>query len=279
MGGGGAQNQQNAITQQGLQQSAEQFQASQADKARMNALEAPAIANYQSLISGDPAVATAAAQPIISNVTSGYNAAKESIFNTVAPGAGRDYALAQLPVQANAAISSGITSQTLAAYDKLANLGAGLGSFSLQELGAGSNLLGQASNSNQSVMSAQEQSKASTMGFLGQIVGGVAGNSGLFKSDRRLKQNIVSAPDMLDRLRRVRLVEFDYIDGGTDQLGVIAQELMPIFPDAVSTGADGYLQVDYARLYTASLKALQELATIVDEQKEKISYLMNYAVQ
>ena len=42
--------------------------------------------------------------------------------------------------------------------------------------------------------------------------------------------------------------EFKHLVGNQPTLGVIAQEAMELFPEAVSMHADGYLQVDYSRI-------------------------------
>lgn len=74
-------------------------------------------------------------------------------------------------------------------------------------------------------------------------LGGLAGIGSLF-SDRRLKRNI----------RRVGthpcgvpLYEFEYIWGGARRIGVIADEVLRVNPDAVGERA-GYLTVNYAAL-------------------------------
>jgi hypothetical protein len=64
-------------------------------------------------------------------------------------------------------------------------------------------------------------------------------------SDSRLKEAIVP----LKRLANgIELYRFRY--KGTDQpyVGVMAQQVEPLVPDAVSRGSDGYLRVDYGRL-------------------------------
>ena len=64
-------------------------------------------------------------------------------------------------------------------------------------------------------------------------------------SDARLKRDIV----FLGRLDGgVELVSFRYAAGGEKWVGVIAQQVAALRPDAVLRGSDGYLRVDYARL-------------------------------
>ena len=99
-------------------------------------------------------------------------------------------------------------------------------------------------------------------------------------SDEDLKENVVSLPSsVLDDIKDVNVVNFDFDcsvnifvqSGGTyscnesdTQTGVIAQQLQTIFPDLVFAGADGYLRVNYEGLSLYNLKAVQELANIID---------------
>jgi Chaperone of endosialidase len=64
-------------------------------------------------------------------------------------------------------------------------------------------------------------------------------------SDIRLKRDIV----VVGRLENgIRLCRYRYIWGDQVYVGVMAQEVAEIVPDAVVYGDDGYLSVDYARL-------------------------------
>lgn len=65
-------------------------------------------------------------------------------------------------------------------------------------------------------------------------------------SDMRLKEAIVP----LARLDNgIGLYRFSYKGhDGTAYVGVLAQEVQSIVPEAVSRGRDGYLRVDYERL-------------------------------
>ena len=69
----------------------------------------------------------------------------------------------------------------------------------------------------------------------------------------------------LERLRLVRGVSFEWkqeVQPGSRQreLGVIAQEVEAVFPDAVATGEDGFKLVDYAGLVAVLIEAVKELS-------------------
>lgn len=88
-----------------------------------------------------------------------------------------------------------------------------------------------------------------------------------FNSDRRLKRDIVDAPPLLDRAMKVQVRNFRWKDGPEDSkamIGVIAQELQPLFPDMVSETEnpetkEKSLSVGYGDFGVIAIKAIQEL--------------------
>jgi len=75
--------------------------------------------------------------------------------------------------------------------------------------------------------------------------GGRGGGGGARRSDMRVKHDIVRLGWLDDGLGFYRFV---YNGGHTAYVGVMAQEVQKIAPQAVSRDADGYLRVDYERL-------------------------------
>jgi hypothetical protein len=75
--------------------------------------------------------------------------------------------------------------------------------------------------------------------------GGIAAGVSLPESDSRLKRDI-SLVGELDS--GVGLYRYRYLWSDTIYVGVVAQEVAAVMPEAVQRGADGYLRVDYARL-------------------------------
>jgi hypothetical protein len=108
------------------------------------------------------------------------------------------------------------------------------------------------------------------------------GDSNLdYPSDVRLKKDIVDVEPVLDRMMQVQFRRFHWKDN-TDpnaklQLGVIAQELQPLFPDLVTKGADpeGYLSVGYGDFATIACKSLQEYKTSNDANVDEIQSLID----
>jgi hypothetical protein len=81
--------------------------------------------------------------------------------------------------------------------------------------------------------------------FLGmQMGGGKAGGFNNLFSDIRLKKNIKKISTRSDGLN---VYEFEYIWGGGRQVGLMAQEVQGVYPDAVSESG-GYLMVNYSKV-------------------------------
>jgi hypothetical protein len=95
-------------------------------------------------------------------------------------------------------------------------------------------------------------------------------------SDKRLKENITPIANALEKVRSLTGVEFDWkeetksVHGyeGHD-VGVIAQDVQAVLPEAVRTNDTGYLSVRYEKMIALLIEANKELATRV-EQLEKL---------
>jgi hypothetical protein len=82
-------------------------------------------------------------------------------------------------------------------------------------------------------------------GFGGGGRGGGGRGGGGRRSDMRLKHDIVLLGRLGDGLGYYRFV---YKGGHTAYVGVMAQEVQTVLPEAVTRGADGYMRVSYDRL-------------------------------
>ena len=112
----------------------------------------------------------------------------------------------------------------------------------------------QASSAQGGAALAQAGTKASG-GMFGDLLSGAAQAAasyyGAKASDKKLKTNIQKVgqlPSGLPTYTWDWKEEFKHLVGNQPTLGVIAQEAMEVFPEAVSMHADGYLQVDYSRI-------------------------------
>lgn len=83
-------------------------------------------------------------------------------------------------------------------------------------------------------------------------------------SDVRLKTDIETITGALDRVRKLRGVTFSRRETGNRGVGLIAQELASIVPEAVMTHEDGLLSVAYGNLVGVLIEAVKDLADKVE---------------
>ncbi len=101
----------------------------------------------------------------------------------------------------------------------------------------------------------------------------------IYNSDRRLKENIREIPDALDRVLRLHGVLYDWKNRdstreGSDQLGLLAQEVEQVFPEAVATDPhSGLKSVAYGNLISPLIEALKEQHEMIRQQKREIDEL------
>jgi predicted acyltransferase (DUF342 family) len=81
-----------------------------------------------------------------------------------------------------------------------------------------------------------------------------------FTSDQRLKDNVVSIEDPLTKVLSISGNTYTWNEKsgkeGTD-IGVIAQEVMEVLPEAVTTRDNGYLAVDYHKIVPLLIEAIK----------------------
>ena len=96
-------------------------------------------------------------------------------------------------------------------------------------------------------------------------------------SDQRLKTNIVTLGNALQAINSIRGVRFEYKDqkkyAKGPKIGVIAQELVKVFPEMVTKGADGFFKVDYTQLTAVLIQAVKEQQTMMHQQQVEIDGL------
>jgi hypothetical protein len=121
-------------------------------------------------------------------------------------------------------------------------------------------------------------SSSKTTGAL-VVTGGVGISGALFvggditafdTSDQRLKDNIVPIPDALNKVLSISGNTFDWNEKsgkeGTEA-GVIAQEILEVLPEAVTTRDNGYLAVHYEKLVPLLIEAIKELKEEINQLK------------
>ena len=93
-------------------------------------------------------------------------------------------------------------------------------------------------------------------------------------SDQRLKDNITPIDDPLTKVLSISGNTFNWNEksnkSGHD-VGVIAQEVLEVLPEAVTTRDNGYLAVDYHKVVPLLVEAIKELSAKVENLEQKLS--------
>lgn len=100
-------------------------------------------------------------------------------------------------------------------------------------------------------------------------------------SDERLKRNIQTLPHALNTVTCLRGVSYEWkpdesgerIFPPGQQIGVVAQEVRSVVPQAVVEQSDGYLAVDYTRLVPLLIEGMKEQQRTIELQNERIANL------
>jgi hypothetical protein len=87
-------------------------------------------------------------------------------------------------------------------------------------------------------------------------------------SDARWK-DVTGEARGLEVINKLNPVSFNWKETGTADEGLIAQEVQEHIPNVVHEGNNGYLQMDYSKLVTPLVKAIQELSAEIEELKKK----------
>ena len=95
-----------------------------------------------------------------------------------------------------------------------------------------------------------------------------------WSSDERLKDNITPIDNPLTKVISISGNTFDWNDksnkSGND-VGLIAQEIEKVLPEAVITRDSGYLAVDYHKIVPLLVEAIKELSGKVEALEQKLS--------
>jgi hypothetical protein len=123
-----------------------------------------------------------------------------------------------------------------------------------------------------------------------------AGDITAYSSDRRLKENIITISNPIDKLLRLRGVYYDWKDGldklgffpkQKHDIGVIAQELELVVPEAIksapfdtgingeSTSGENYKTVQMEKIIPILIEAMKEQQSQIEDLKLQIKNLEN----
>jgi len=116
-----------------------------------------------------------------------------------------------------------------------------------------------------------------------------------YASDYRLKENIRSIENPIEKILKIRGVNYRWKDEvedlgfsptKKDDIGVIAQEILEVIPEAVrpapfdyingsSVSGENYLTVQYEKIVPLLIESIKELNQKVEDQQSLINSLIN----
>lgn len=106
------------------------------------------------------------------------------------------------------------------------------------------------------------------------VNGSVAGTSAYNNlSDARFKKNVATVSGALEKISKIRGISYEWNEKGHSQfkfsdrreLGVLAQEVEKVFPEAVSADKRGFKSVAYSMLTAPLIEAVKELNAKLDK--------------
>ena len=140
------------------------------------------------------------------------------------------------------------------AWNYVSNLTQGLGA-SLNVLGNNSFSFQQSGNENASV----------------DPNGNMTANNFFSVSDERYKKNISTLTDAGSMLKQIRGVRFDWLRDGSSDIGVIAQEVYKVMPEAIVSTNNNMLTVAYTKIIPLLIETIKDLQLRVEVLESKSS--------
>jgi len=92
-------------------------------------------------------------------------------------------------------------------------------------------------------------------------------------SDERLKTNINLIEQSLSKIEQIRGVTFNYIDNNHASVGVIAQDVEKVLPQAVSIDEEGYKAVHYNGVIGLLVEAVKQQQLQIEDLQNQINEL------
>lgn len=103
-------------------------------------------------------------------------------------------------------------------------------------------------------------------------------------SDERYKKDITQITDALQNLMKIRGVKYSWRTDefkeknftSDTQVGVIAQDIEPYFPELVVTNEEGYKSVDYPKLTAVLIEAIKEQQQQYETLEKRLKHVEDY---
>ena len=89
-------------------------------------------------------------------------------------------------------------------------------------------------------------------------------------SDARVKENVETIPNALDKVKAMRGVNYNKIGEDKREVGVIAQEVLEVLPEVVHQDEQGMYSVAYGNIVGVLVEAIKELTKEVEDLKKQL---------
>lgn len=108
-----------------------------------------------------------------------------------------------------------------------------------------------------------------------------AGGDVVAYSDRRVKENIETIDNALEKVKALRGVTYNRTDreDTSQKVGVIAQEVQEVLPQVVHEQENGMLGVSYGNIAAVLIEAIKEQQTQIENQQSQIDELKSLVKQ
>lgn len=87
-------------------------------------------------------------------------------------------------------------------------------------------------------------------------------------STREIKENIKTIPNQLNNLKKLNPVKYNKINSEREEIGLIAEEVQEVYPEFVHNKG-----INYPKMVSVLISAIQELTTKVEKQQKEITSL------
>ena len=103
--------------------------------------------------------------------------------------------------------------------------------------------------------------------------------SGYTSSDRRLKYIGKESTSGLEKIKQLKVFNYTFKkdEKKTPHVGVIAQDLQKVFPDAVTKAKDGFLRIRFEDMFYAMINAIKELdsrITALEKENQELKEIL-----
>lgn len=168
------------------------------------------------------------------------------------------------------------------APEKIANIGQAIANLGAQQASLATGTSINASNILFGIQGVKEHEADRRAQMISSIISGAASIAGAAfgASDPELKENIKPMSEVVNKLREVHGVTFDWNlkalalgkTPGTKEAGILADQVHKVFPQLVVVGNDGYKRVNYTTLTALLIEAMRSLDKENQELKAVVSY-------